>query len=106
MDDKAWNLTNKIILPNGEEITVEDAITTTEAERAAKAAGMIKFYVTDSEGRPLKPTDFPISCDIIIEEYNEAKVKIPEELDKERLLLLFSKVAHTFGVWTPLGGRL
>ena len=73
MDDKAWNTSNKIFLPNGEEITVDGPITSIEVSNAVKSVGILKFIAKDSDGRPLKPIDFPISCDVITEEYNEAK---------------------------------
>ncbi len=70
---EAWNVRNNIILPNEEKIEIEGPITAVELSNAAKAAGILQFTVKNSEGIPLKPLDFPISQDVYIEEYNEAK---------------------------------
>ena len=70
---ETWNVRSKIILPNDEEIEIDGPITAIELSNAVKAAGISQFITRDIEGRPLKPVDFPISQDVFVEEYNEAK---------------------------------
>ncbi len=68
-----WNVKSKIILPNEEEIEIEGPITAVELTNAVRATGTLQFIARDSSGRPLRPVDFPVSQDVYIEEYNEAK---------------------------------
>lgn len=70
---ETWNVRSKIILPNDEEIEIEGPITAVELSNAVKAAGISQFITKDIDGRPLKPVDFPVSHDVYVEEYNEAK---------------------------------
>jgi len=50
----------------------DQAITAQDVKEIAKEHGIKKFIVKDGNGNILTPSDFPVSMDIYIEEYNEA----------------------------------
>ncbi len=62
-------------LPDGSTVTRSGNMTLAQLDEIAAGKGIVRYYVKDSNGETVKPSDFPMSnCTIVVSEKNEAKV--------------------------------
>lgn len=80
------------------EVRVDGEITIDRVKKIAKENDIFKFLVLDCSGNELNGSDFPVSQNIVIKEYNAAKNEVFESDEDETYLVKIAGTDNEFHI--------